>query len=307
MRSFFSHLLLKPILIAKILKVKTLTSIPMNFTWSWLLFTETERHLLKNGFKGMNRINPSISIIVIHHNPSRFSWLIECIETLQSQIYGEFEIVVITNYELPSNLNRSLKELKVANVYFFKNSHPSQARNFGIGKCKSQLVMFIDDDNLLLPWHVLFMVQAYHSDPEASIFLGSYMCFQNETVTDFPLRYAVNRRTLVIGDPSDVSSIAMKKSSFPAIHWDDEVMSENWAFLIDALDMNFKVHQISAPLSLHRNHFNSRTEMIQRPLVPKDWFNKYRNQIDWGFVVPDSTRKAKILKVIFALRMTLDS
>ncbi len=306
MRLLLTHLLLKPILIAKILKVKRLISTPIGFTWLRLLFTESERQMLKYGFRGSGKKNPSISIIIIHHNTSRFSWLIECINSLKSQIFSEFEIVIITNYEFPSNLSRILKNLNVMRIYFFENSHPSQARNFGVGKCNSELVMFVDDDNLLLPWHVLFLVNAYHSDSEASIFLGSFMCFQNRIVTGFPLRYPVTRRTLVLGDPSDVSSIAIKKSSFDLIHWDDAVLSENWAFLIDALDVDLKLHQVSAPLSLHRKHFNSRSQMIKRPLVPKAWFKKYRNCIDWGYMVPDSISKAKLLKVIFALRKTSD-
>lgn len=303
MRSFFYHLLLKPILAAKILTVQKLTSTPVGFTWSRLLLTESERQLLKCGLPVLSK-NPSISIIVIHHDPLRFSWLIECINSLKSQILSEFEIVVITNYELPSNFSRSLKNLNVTSNYFCENSHPSQARNFGVEKCNSELVMFVDDDNLLLPWYVLFLVHAYHSDPEASIFLGSFMSFQNRTVTNFPLRYSVTRRTLVLGDPSDVSSIAIKKSSFDLIYWDDSVLSENWAFLVDALDVGIKLHQISAPLSLHRSHFNSRSQIIKRPLVPKDWFRKYRNWINWGYTVPDSMSKAKLLKVIFALRKT---
>jgi len=167
--------------------------------------------------------------------------------------------------------------------------------------------MFVDDDNLLLPWHVLFLVNAYHSDSEASIFLGSFMCFQNGYVTKFPLRYPVSRRSLVLGDPSDVSSILIKKSTFHSFHWDDAVLSENWAFLVDALDANLKFHQISAPLSLHRDHFNTRSQLIKRPLIPKAWFRKYRNWIDWGVLIPDSLSKVKLLKFIFALRKISDS
>jgi glycosyltransferase involved in cell wall biosynthesis len=307
MGSFFSHLILKPILKTKLLKAKSLTSMPISSFWARSLFTKTELQVLSSDFGIRNKNRPFISVIVIHHDANRVPWLVECIESIQSQLYSDFEIVVVANYEFSPQVRDSIKSLNVAKLLFFKNSHPSQARNYGIQNCESQLVAFVDDDNLLLPWHLLFLANAYQTDPEAVIYIGSYLCFQNESLTNFPLRYPVNRRTLLLGDPTDVSSVAFKRSSFPAIHWDDQVLSENWAFLVDALDIGFKVHQISAPLSLHRNHPQSRTKKLERPLVPFEWFKKYRKDINWGFDIPDSTGKAKLLKVTHALSTTIDS
>lgn len=306
MRSFFVHLVLKPILKARILKVKRLTSLPLGSLWSHLLFTESELQLITSNSISPREANTSISVVVIHHEPSRLLWLVDCIESLQLQSYKDFEIVLVVNYDISSELRNLMQKFSNVKVLFFKNSHPSQARNFGLQNCDSELILFVDDDNLLLPWHVLFFVNAYQTHPDAAVYFGSYLCFENETVTNFPLRYLVNRNTLLLGDPTDVSSIAFKRICFPAMQWDDQVLSENWAFLVDALDTGLQVHQISAPLSLHRGHLESRTKKIERPLVPSEWFEKYRNEVNWGLKIPESTGKAKRLKIIHAFRTIID-
>lgn len=286
------------ILKSKLLKIKNLTSNSLNFLLARLLFTKSESDVLSQDFVRQSEQGISISVIVIHHDSARLHFLIECISSIQNQIYDKFEVVVVTSYEFSSQVRDSIESLKVAKILLFKNSHPSQARNFGIQNVDSQLIAFVDDDNLLLPWHLLFIANSYIADPDAAIYVGSYLCFENESITSFPLRYPLNRRTLLLGDPTDVSSIAMRKSSFPTIHWDDQVLSENWAFLVDALEIGVDVHQISAPLSLHRNHLQSRSVNIKRPLVPLEWFKKYRKNISWGFDIPNSSRKAKFLKIV---------
>ena len=306
MRPFFAHLLLKPLLKSKLLKVKRLTSLPLGSLWSHLLFTESELQLIAYNSISPRAAKTTISVIVIHHDPSRFLWLVDCIESLQSQTYKDFEIVLVVNYDISSDLLKLMKNFSNVKVLFFKNSHPSQARNFGIHNCDSELVLFVDDDNLLLPWHVLFFVNAYQTHPDAAVYFGSYLCFENEILTNFPLRYIVNKNTLLLGDPTDVSSMALKRISFPEIQWDDQVLSENWAFLVDAFDRGFQVHQISAPLSLHRSHLESRSKKIERPLVPSKWFEKYRNEVNWGLKIPGSSGKAKRLKIIHAFRAIID-
>lgn len=277
-----------------------MTSNSLNSFLAHILLTKSERDVLSRGFVKKREESISISVILIHHDSTRLHFLIECITSIQNQIYGNFEVVVVTNYEFSPQVRDLIESLNVAKILFFKNSHPSQARNFGIQNVDSHLIAFVDDDNLLLPWHLLFIANSYKTHPDAAIYAGSYLCFESESITNFPLRYPLNRRTLVLGDPTDVSSIAMKRSSFPTIHWDDQVLSENWAFLIDAFEIGVHVRQISAPLSLHRNHLQSRSVILKRPLVPREWFEKYRKHISWGFDIPNSTRKARFLKTVSA-------
>lgn len=306
MRSLVSHFFLKPLLKAKLLNVGALTSLPMNRLWLHLLFTKTAIHLIRTKSFPEGTINPSISIIVIHHDPSRLSWLIECMYSLQSQIYSDFKIILVVNYEISTDTRILLSKFKNIRIERFENSHPSQARNFGLQNCDSTLTLFVDDDNLLLPWHVMFFVNAYKTNPHAAIYFGSYLTFNNQKVTNFPLRYFVNRKTLLLGDPTDVSSIAIQKKFINRIQWDDEVLSENWALLVDVFERNLRVHQMFTPLSLHRDHQESRTFRIERPLIPNLWFEKYRNKVNWGFQVPKSLMKVKVLKIIHSFRMTSD-
>lgn len=302
MLNLFRYLFLRVLFKTALVKVNQLESLHSKFLWSRLIFTKSDLELINSSRTHPNKKQPSISVILIHHDPSRLPWLSECLYSLKSQYYKNFEVVLIVNYKITSELRNLLEKFTNVKVFFYKNSHPSQARNIGVQQSDSELVLFVDDDNLLLPWHVLFILNAYKNNPKAEIYFGSFICFENETLTHFPLRYLVSKSSLLLGDPTDVSSVAVKRSSFPAIQWDDQVLSENWAFFVDAFDRGFRVHQISAPLSLHRIHSQSRSITITRPLIPSNWFQKYRNQINWDLKIPESSKKVKLLKIIHAIR-----
>lgn len=306
MRSIVSHLILRIILKSKLLKIEKLKSLNFESLLSRLIFTKSELQLIACNTTYLNKADLSLSVVVIHHDPIRLPWLIECMYSLDSQFYKNFETILVINYEISTEIKNLVEKFNNVEVFYFKNSHPSQARNFGVQKSNNPLILFVDDDNLLFPWHLLFFANAYQNHPDAEIFFGSYFCFENETVTDYPLRYLLNRTTLLLGDPTDVSSLAVKKSSFPTILWDDQVLSENWAFLVDAFDVGLKVHQMFAPLSLHRKHSESRSKKIERPLIPSEWFEKYRNQVDWDLKIPQSTINVKRLKMIHAFRTFIE-
>lgn len=306
MRILVRHLFIKFILKAKILKVGELSSLPSRWLLSNMFFTESAFQLISSESIPQAKNNPSISIVVIHHNPSRLSWLIDCISSLQAQTYKKFEIILVINYDMTDDIRNFVSKFNNIKVLPFENSHPSQARNFGMQNCEGTLILFVDDDNLLLPWHVIFIVNAYHTNPNAAIYFGSYLSFRNEKVINFPLRYLVTRETILLGDPTDVSSMAIQKSYFPTIKWDDQVLSENWAILVDAFERDLPVHQISTPLSLHREHSESRSSTIERPLIPKLWFEKYRNEVNLSFKIPDSKIRVKFLKIFHSYHSTID-
>lgn len=304
MGKLISYLFLRLLLKMKLLKVESLTSKSISSFWANFFFTESELEILSNGMVIDGEKTISVSVIIIHHEPTRLAYLVECIKSINAQIYDNFEVVIVTNYQFSLNELRIFESLEVARILLFNNSHPSDARNFGMKSCKSQLIAFVDDDNLLLPWHLLFLVNSYNLDPATDIFAGSFLSFENNFVTQFPLRYLLSRETLLLGDPTDSSSVAVNRSCFPEICWDAQVLSENWAFFVDAFEKGAKIHQIAAPLSLHRSHLESRTMLLERPLIPSEWFKKYRNHVDWGMEIPDSIRKARYLKIIHAFSTT---
>jgi glycosyltransferase involved in cell wall biosynthesis len=99
--------------------------------------------------RAQSEIKPSISVIIPTYN--RRKTLIKALEAYRKQSIPQekFEILVIDDGSTDSTkrmIEKLQKEHK--NIYFFQQSHsgPAQARNLGIEKASSELILFTGDD-----------------------------------------------------------------------------------------------------------------------------------------------------------------
>lgn len=104
-------------------------------------------------------MTPTVSVVVATYR--RDNALKNALESLASQIYTDFEIVLVDD-----NGNTEWNEKVSAIAEEFRNSHPdielqlvvnnpnqgsAKARNLGIDTCKGKFVTFLDDDDVYLP------------------------------------------------------------------------------------------------------------------------------------------------------------
>ena len=68
----------------------------------------------------------------------------ECIETLLEQSYKPFEIIFVDDGSIDNTVNI----IKNYDVILFQQAHkgPGEARNFGVSKCRGEIVVFVDAD-----------------------------------------------------------------------------------------------------------------------------------------------------------------
>jgi len=105
---------------------------------------------------------PLISVIIPTFN--RFQFLLEAIESVESQSYPNLEIIVVDDGSTDKTSTISNKEnLK---YIFQKNQGPSAARNTGAKIAKGDWLAFLDSDDLWKPKKLMKQWEALNNNPD---------------------------------------------------------------------------------------------------------------------------------------------
>lgn len=86
-----------------------------------------------------------ISCIIPTHNRNEF--LVEAVNSVLSQTFQPFEIIIVNNGSNAIDLSEDIKN-KVAVFNIVPNAGASQARNFGATMAQGEYLAFLDDDDL---------------------------------------------------------------------------------------------------------------------------------------------------------------
>lgn len=114
--------------------------------------TDHDREIMKTLLKGF-RETPLISVVMPVYNPN-VSWLIEAIESVQKQIYQNWELCIAddasTNREIKDVLNRfAAQDQRIKVIFRENNGHISQATNSALSLVNGEWVALLDHDDLL--------------------------------------------------------------------------------------------------------------------------------------------------------------
>lgn len=93
-----------------------------------------------------------ISIIIPLYNS--INYLQECIESVISQSFSDWELIIINDGSTDRSgemaTNFALEDERI-NVFYSENMGPSTARNQGLDHAKSNFILFLDSDDYLFP------------------------------------------------------------------------------------------------------------------------------------------------------------
>ena len=92
-----------------------------------------------------------VSVVIPTYNYGHF--LSEAIDSVLSQTFGNFEILVVDNFSTDNtkNLMASYKDSRVHHHLFDNGGSIAAARNYGWGKARGELVAFLDADDSWRP------------------------------------------------------------------------------------------------------------------------------------------------------------
>lgn len=119
----------------------------------------------------MNNSYGSLVSVVIPYYNSRFDYFVEAIESVLSQSYSNWEVIIIddgSSEENKEHVKRYISDLgekRISVIYLDKNYGPSVARNKGIELAKGDIITFLDSDDLHLPWLYEKLVEHFNKDP----------------------------------------------------------------------------------------------------------------------------------------------
>ena len=126
-----------------------------------------------------------ISVIIPTYN--RKDALIKTLESLSSQSYKDFEVIVIDDGsadgtgEIVKKLNLSFK----IQYIFQENKGPASARNLGIKRAKGEIIFFTGDDIILSKDLLKEHIKTYQTDSKKLAVLGYTQWAPNIKMTPF--------------------------------------------------------------------------------------------------------------------------
>lgn len=204
---------------------------------------------------------PLVSVIIPCYNHGDF--LEETIQSVLSQTYKHFEIVIINDGSTDISTNRLLGEVHWPNTAVIKieNSGVSYARNLGIARSKGKYLLPLDGDDKIAPTYLEKAVQILEMT-DATVVTPMVEYFGkkrgNYRLPEYSLEGLMGQNLLVC-------TSMFRRSDFEKTQGFNVNMKkgfEDWDFWLTLLKKGGKVHLIKEVLFFYRIRRSSRNASI---------------------------------------------
>lgn len=221
---------------------------------------------------------PLISVIVITFN--RRELLHETLQSILSQSYRNFELIVIDNFS-DYDFMLHIKTYNDSRIIAYQNQNNgiiAANRNYGIKKAKGEFIAFCDDDDLWEPTKLEKQINTLIncsdlllvSSRMATLFKGKIKLSKNRKSKVISVKKLVNRNIIA------TSSVLVRKKVFDKIGYFDEKIEfravedyDLWLRLLLYKDNSCKVLKDNLLIyRLHGNNISSNfPEMLKKQLL----------------------------------------
>ena len=118
-----------------------------------------------------------VDIIIPCFNPG--PELLDAIYSCQNQNYKKYKITVVDDAS-KTDVKKLIRDFDNLNyIRCPKNMGPAGARNFGIKQTKSELISFLDSDDIMNKNKLKLSVNAFRDKPDISMVCGNYQIIKN--------------------------------------------------------------------------------------------------------------------------------
>jgi glycosyltransferase involved in cell wall biosynthesis len=118
--------------------------------------------------KSMSR--PAVSVIIPTHD--RAAFLIEALDSVASQTFKDYEVIVVDDGSAEDIAVAVRDHATQPRVMRQPHQGPAAARNYGLSEASSDIVAFLDSDDLWLPRKLDVFMQAMAARADVNIFYG---------------------------------------------------------------------------------------------------------------------------------------
>ncbi len=128
----------------------------------------------------MNVINiPEVSVVIAVKNRSQY--LFEALRSLKSQIFKNWECIIVDDYS-DENIEDVVNKMEDVRFQYFRNPGSggiSSARNYGNSKAKSNWIAVADSDDINMPRRLLVSMEHIKNNPDADMIYGGVCSFED--------------------------------------------------------------------------------------------------------------------------------
>lgn len=117
---------------------------------------------------------PVISVVIPVYNKEKF--IENTIYSVLNQTFSDFELIIVDDSSTDKSLSiiDSIKDKRIK-TYSIKNSGVSKSRNYGVEKSSSNLIAFLDADDLWKNNHLEQLYKLYLENPNCGMYAMSYI------------------------------------------------------------------------------------------------------------------------------------
>ena len=117
---------------------------------------------------------PVISVVIPVYNKEKF--IENTIYSVLNQTLSDFELIIVDDSSTDKSLSiiDSIKDKRIK-TYSIKNSGVSKSRNYGVEKSTSNLIAFLDADDLWKNNHLEKLYKLYLENPNCGMYAMSYI------------------------------------------------------------------------------------------------------------------------------------
>ena len=208
---------------------------------------EPGKSLDKENIVNADRIKPKVSVITPFYNAGEhFEQTYNC---LINQTFEDFEWVIVDDGSTKQEDVKRLEELAEADcrvkLYHQENGGQSKAKNFGIAQAKTDIIVFIDADDLVEPFYLEVLYQALQEYPKASWSYTDLVGFAGQEYV-WCKTFSAGRMTF---NNILVNAAAFRKEAIEAVGGFPEVAKhydEDWALYLRLLGKG--MHPVHIPV-----------------------------------------------------------
>jgi glycosyltransferase involved in cell wall biosynthesis len=141
---------------------------------------------------------PKISVITPLYNKAEY--ILETIESVRSQIFSDWEMLIVDNGSTDDSLAlaRQIKDERIKILQCQKKG-PGAARNYGLNSATGEWIQFLDADDLLLPNHFQQQLEVAQKNTNADLIVCCW-----EEFKDTNLQPRILKKPTGIGKSSEL-------------------------------------------------------------------------------------------------------
>jgi len=238
-----------------------------------------------------------VSVIVPTYN--RAHLVTETMDSILSQTFKDFELIVVDNYS-SDNTEEVIKSYKDERIRYFKhrnNGVVAVNRNYGVSKAKDEYIAFCDDDDLWFPEKLEKQVQEMEKDSQVGLVCNNEIHFDDrgdhgEVFRAKPGDSNLTFEALVWKSFISSSTVMVRKAVLDDVGVMDEspelVGVEDYELWL-RIARKYRVKYIDIPLGKYRTHPGAYRRGPVKALEGERLI--YKKLLDKGILSPDLYRK----------------